>query len=167
MLHHRTPHGHHRHAVHPTGTAHAFLRFASILAFAAKDIQFVDKMYHEVGIDGIVPRVYTLRSGQSTADITLLLQDIIELNADGSGTIAEEGLCNLRVPEQFVGIHRSIGVTTARTHADICRNTESKVKVKVGIGTVREVPRIHIGIFLNRSTCMLVFQSADKADIKP
>lgn len=96
------------------GRPHAFaflLVFA--LYFAVNDVQFVDKVYHEVRVDGIAPRVGTLSCSKRTADVALLLQDVVELNANGCCLVFEEGLGNLSVPNQFVRVHGCIGIAAA------------------------------------------------------
>ena len=55
-------------------------------------------MNHEVGVDGIRPRVSALCGGERTAYVALLLQNVVELDADGSGIILEERLGNLGIP---------------------------------------------------------------------
>ena len=57
--------GTHRSAHH----AHRFTTFATataLVAAAAEDVEAVDEMEHDVGIDGVVPRVATHRGRECT-----------------------------------------------------------------------------------------------------
>ena len=57
--------GTHRSAHH----AHRFASFAiatALVAAAAEDVEAVDEMEHDVGIDGVVPRVATHRGRECT-----------------------------------------------------------------------------------------------------
>ena len=90
-------------------TIHIFI-LGSLLS--TEDIQLVDEVDHEVGIDGIGPGVATHHGIDCTAHIALLLQDIVELQADSSRLVLQETLGKLGIPEEFVVVHGSIGEST-------------------------------------------------------
>ena len=64
-------------------------------------------MEHDVRIDGIVPRVTAHGGRDGTAHVTLLVQDVVELQADGCGASFEERLGYLGIPKKFVFMEAS------------------------------------------------------------
>ena len=62
-------------------TRTSLLTFACFFArlATAEDVQFVDEVNHEVGVDSIGPRVRTLHRVDDTRDVALLAQDVVSL----------------------------------------------------------------------------------------
>ena len=58
-----------------TGTTH------TASAHSTKEIQLIDEMYHEVAIDAIGPGIASHLGIDGTADIALLMKNIVELYA--------------------------------------------------------------------------------------
>ena len=57
-----------------------------------EQVEFVDDVHHEVGIDGIVPCVLAHHGGDVAADVALLLQDVETLQAHRQGLAFKERL---------------------------------------------------------------------------
>ena len=171
--------GRHRHGRHgvTSGLAGAealagiasvvFVVFVIARALTAEDVEFVDEVEHDVRVDGVAPRVAALLRGDGAADVALLVQDVVELQAHSCCVAFEEGLRNLPVPKELVGVHRVVRVAAARTHAQVGRNAHAPVEVEVGLCAVGELPRVHIIVFLQRGTRVLVSQRSQKPDVEP
>ena len=83
-------------------------RTALSALLASKKIQAVDKVYHAIAINGIILCILTHCGTNGTADVTLIFQDIIELDADCSGIAFQKVLCNLRIPHHGSCWHQYI-----------------------------------------------------------
>ena len=57
-----------------TGTTHLSL-------FASKEVQSVDEVYHTVAVDSVVFGILSHGCTDGTADVALIFQNVIELNA--------------------------------------------------------------------------------------
>ena len=167
---HRLPH-HHGHGAH--GRSHARAAAFAVVAFrlggtlAAEDVEAVDEVNHAIGVDGVVPRVAAHLCVDGAAHVALLVQDVVELQADGGGVAFEEALGDLGVPYKFVRVHRGVGIATARTHGKVGRKGHAPREVEVGVGAVGEVPRIHVGVRLQLVARVLITYAAEDAYIKP
>lgn len=163
---------HHGHGAH--GRAHARAAAVAVLFFlvtggalAIEDVEAVDEVDHAIGVDGVVPRVAAHLCVDGAAHVALLVQDVVELQADGGGVAFEEALGNLGVPYKLVGVHRGVGIATARAHGEVGREGHAPREVEVGIGTVREVPRIHVGVRLQLVARVLIVHAAKDAHVEP
>ncbi len=56
-----------------------------------------------------------------TTEVGLLVQDIIPLQHHGEGLAAQETIAQLRIPNQFVGVQRSIGIAALAIYVEIGR----------------------------------------------
>ena len=90
--------------------SHSFFLAGFVAGGAVEDVELVDEVHHEIGVDGVAPSIGSLRSGQRSAHVALTVENVIELNADGGSLLLEERLSNLGVPNQFVGVHGLVGV---------------------------------------------------------
>ena len=104
-----------------TGTALEALKLLFLALATGEGAELVDEVHHDVGVDGVAPGVAALGGRERAADVALLLQDVVELHADGGSAVFEERLGNLRVPEQFVGVHRVFNISSARIHGEVGR----------------------------------------------
>ena len=68
-------------------------------------------MYHGITVDAVVFDVAAAHRCNRTAEIALLRQYVVELQRHGEGTASKKSLRQLRVPHQFVGIHRVVAVS--------------------------------------------------------
>ena len=62
-------------------------------------------MQHGIAVDAVILGITALHGIDDAAEIALLVQDVIELQADGERFASEESMTDLGVPYQFVGIH--------------------------------------------------------------
>lgn len=68
-------------------------------------------MQHGIGVDAIIFRITTQTLIDRTTEIALVVQNVIELQRHRQWFSFEETLTELRIPYQFVRIHRLIAVT--------------------------------------------------------
>ena len=142
-----------------TGAAGAAV---AAVARAAEDVETVDEVYHAICVDGVVPRVAAHRGVDDARHVALLVEDVVELQAERGGFVLEEALGDLRVPDQLVRVHGVVRIPAAGGHLDVGGDAHAPVEVHVGIGAVGEVPSVHVGVLLERGAGVLVTEPADK-----
>ncbi len=79
---------------------------------AAEQIKLINKVYHAIVVDTVILVDRTDFRCQLTGNIALVMQDIVQLKAQGSGSL-KHALGDLDVPNQFVAIHTGIPVSSA------------------------------------------------------
>ena len=89
------------------------------------------------------------------------------MEGDGGRLVLEERLRELCVPDKFVGVHRRFGETAARVHADVRGERHAPVEGEVGVGAIGEIPRIHVGILLQRGARVLIVNTALQTYVVP
>ena len=70
-------------------------------------------MQHDVAVDGVVFCIRPHRGGDGSAEVALLMEQVIELKHDGERFAFEEALRELHVPYKLVGVERVVGVAAA------------------------------------------------------
>lgn len=70
-----------------TGTTHLLP-----CLLASEEIELVDDMQHGVTVDAVVPCISTLDGVEGTAEVALLVEQVIELDAHGERFAFEERL---------------------------------------------------------------------------
>lgn len=89
--------------------------------FASEKVQAINEVYHAIAVNGIVFRILAHCGADSTADVALVPQDIVELDAYRSGIAFQEILRDLGVPYQFVPIHAGVCISAAGVLRDVGR----------------------------------------------
>ena len=115
------------------------------LGVAAEDVELVDDVEHDIGGERVAPRVGAHHGVDRAGDVALLREDVVEAEAEREGSVAEEGLRELGVPNQFVGVHRRGRETAARLHADVGRKAHPEGEVKIACHTIGETPSVELG----------------------
>lgn len=80
---------------------------------ASEDIDAEVDMQHDVAVDGVVFCIRPHRGGDGSAEVALLMEQVIELKHDGERFAFEEALRELHVPYKLVGVERVVGVAAA------------------------------------------------------
>ena len=62
------------------------------VSFASEQVQAIDKVYHTEAVDGIIFSIAPHGCTDGSADIALVLQNIVELDTDGCGIPFQEVL---------------------------------------------------------------------------
>ena len=75
-------------------------------------VQTIDHMEHGIAVNAIILCITTHERIDRTAEITLLMKNIIELQTYRQRLSFHQSLRKLCIPYQFVGIHRGITVTS-------------------------------------------------------
>ena len=75
-------------------------------------------MQHAVAVDTIIRRHRPAIRRQRAADVALLFQDIVHLEAHSRRTF-QERLRKLRVPDQLVAVHAAVRIAAAALIGDI------------------------------------------------
>ena len=123
-------------------------------------------MHQHITVDGIGPCVRTLCGRKRAADIAAFTQDVVPLQRYRGGIPFQEALRKLRVPNQLIGIHGRVVVTTAAALPDIRGQTHVPRHVDLHIAPVRKAVSVKIGILLQIITCMLVVDVTVHAHFK-
>ena len=111
---------------------HTFAR-----TLTAKNIQTVNEMQHAVAVDTIIRRHRPAIRRQRAADVALLFQDIVHLEAHSRRTF-QERLRKLRVPDQLVAVHAAVRIAAAALIGDIGRKRHLPGHRDIGQRTVGE-----------------------------
>ena len=106
------------HTRHHTGHTHTAHHLTSLTA--AEGIETVDNVYHSVTVDAVILGVGTLHSIDRTAVCAHLVQHVIELYGNGECIAFEEALRYLCIPNQFVGVHRTVVITSTALVVEVC-----------------------------------------------
>ena len=114
----------------------------------SKEVQTIDDVQHCIAGNGIILRITALHGVEDTANGRLLMQDIVELQRDGQCITPQERLRQLCIPNQFVGIHRCIAITTTALHIDIRSQLRTPRSRDTRHGTIRELPCIEVVVRL-------------------
>ena len=96
-------------------------------------------MHHHIAVDGIGPRIRALCCRDGAADVAPFAQDIIPLHRHRGGVAPQEALRELRVPDEFVGVHRLVIVSAAAALVDVrgedhVTNTAAQIQMFEAIG---------------------------------
>ena len=76
-------------------------------------------MNHTIASDGVILGITALGGRDDMADGGLLMQDVVELERDGESLALEEALRHLGIPDEFVGVHRVVGIATTALHVQV------------------------------------------------
>ena len=97
--------------------------FAHVLTClaAAKDVQSINHVQHGVAVDAVVFGVAALHGINGSAEVALVVQDVVELQRQREVALFEQTLRQLHVPHQLVGVHGLIVVATAAVLVQVGR----------------------------------------------
>ena len=76
------------------------------------------------------------------------MQDVVELERDGKGVTLEETLGKLCVPDQFVGVHRVVGITATALHVQVRGERGAPGSRDTDHATIGELPGVEVIIGL-------------------
>src|SRR3712207_6145193 len=111
--------------------AHVRTRF-----FIAEDVKAVSKPEHAIAVNAVELGNRTYVGRQRTADIGLLLQNIVNLETDSSGISFQKVLRNLGIPDKFIPVHTCIPVATAGIVGNISRQRHLPRQGDVGAHSI-------------------------------
>ena len=132
----------------------------------SQQIELINEMDHDVTVNGIVPRVRTLRSGDRTPNVTPFAQNIIPLHCDRGSIPFQETLRKFRIPNQFISIHRRIIISSTTALVYVGRETHVPRHIHLHVSPIRKVIRIQIRILLQIVPGMLVVDVAIHSYLK-
>ena len=105
-------------------------------------------MEHGIAVDAVIPCIATLEGVDGTAEVALLVQQVVELEQHGEGLALEEALRYLSVPYQLVGVHRVVVISTAAAFGDIGRECRTPGGIEAERGSIAELPCIEVALAL-------------------
>ena len=124
-------------------------------------------MKHSVVGNSVVLRIAALHGVKDTANGRLLVQDVVELERNGERIACQERLRQLCIPNQLVGIHRCIGVTTTTLHVHVRRYGCTPRCIDAERSTISKLPCVEIIVGLQFTTVLLIVQRTIQLKLKP
>lgn len=79
---------------------------------AAKDVQSINHVQHGIAVDAVIFGVAALHGINGSAEVALIVQDVVELQRQCEVALFQQTLRQLHVPHQFVGVHSLVVVAT-------------------------------------------------------
>ena len=101
-------------------------------------------MQHRIAGDTIIRGVTTAHRIDSTREIALLMQDIVELQRNSQRFALQETLCYLHIPDQLIGVHRCVVISPTTCLVDIRGDAGAPWRIDIHAATIREMPCIEI-----------------------
>ena len=95
------------------------------------------------------------------------MQDVIELQSHGERFSLQESLCQLRIPDQFVGVECLIAVASSALVMDIRGEAHAPGCIEVQRGTVGELPGIEISRCLQQIARVAIVHRSVSRYFKP
>ena len=68
------------------------------------------------------------------------MQNVVPLQHYREPTSAQEGLRELGIPQELVGIHRLVGITAFAEHVEVGCEFHAPIKADVRVTTILEIP---------------------------
>ena len=126
-----------------TSFAHALMCLV-----AAKDVQSINHMQHGIAVDAVVFRVAALHGINRSAEVALIVQDVVELQRQCEVALFQQTLRQLHVPHQLVGVHGLVVVATTTVLVQVGRQAGSPRSRQVHVDAVGKTPCVQIALFL-------------------
>ena len=124
-------------------------------------------MKHGIGVDTVVLGIATGVGVDPTLEVALLLEQVVEIECHDEGLALEEGLGDLSVPDEFVGVHRRVVISPTAVFADVGADLEPCRQTQQDLSAVAELPRIEVGIGLQLVACVLVVDVSIECHFQP
>ena len=80
---------------------------------SAEEVQPIAGMEHNVAVDGVILCISAAHGVDGPCQVALLVEDVVELDAECQRITTEHRLRYLGIPQQLVGVERGIAVATA------------------------------------------------------
>ena len=97
-------------------------------------------MQHGIARDGVHLAVGPAVGRHVGRQVGLLVQDVVPLQHHSEFLATQEGLRELGVPQEFVGIHRLVGIASLAEHVEVGSKFHAPIETDVRVTTVLEVP---------------------------
>lgn len=104
---------------------------------AAENIQTIDEVKHAIAVHAVIFVHRAAACSQRTADVTLLLQNVVHLEADG-GIPFQESLRQLCIPDKLVTVHTAVRISSTALVGNVGRERHVPRHGNLRIGTVGE-----------------------------
>ena len=124
-------------------------------------------MEHGVVGNGVVLGIAALLCGEHTADSRLLVQDVVELQGDGEGIALEEALGELCVPDELVGVHGVVVITTTALHVHVGGDGGAPRSVDAYHAAIGERPGVEVVGRLELAAVALIVDRTVQLDFEP
>lgn len=133
---------------------------------AAENIQTIDKVKHAVAVHAVIFVYRAAACSQRTADVTLLLQNVVHLEADG-GIPFQESLRQLCIPDKLVTVHTAVRISSTALVGDVSREAHAPRHTNGGVGTVRKIIRLLVVVRIQLVALDGVVKSAVQPELQP
>lgn len=123
-------------------TGAALYLLAGLLS--SEEVQAVADVEQGVGVDAVILRVAALHGVDGAAVVALLVEDVVQLQADGERLALEEALRDLCIPDELVGVHRAVGIAPSALVVQVGGEARSPRSVDVERSAVGELPCVEV-----------------------
>ena len=123
-------------------------------------------MNHYITVDSIRPGIAAVRRAIIATDAGALAQNVIPLHADCSILRLKEILTNLCVPDELVGVHRSVIITATALLRDVAAELHVPRSIDDKVTAIVEEPGIAIAVLLHIVSGVLIVHAAVHANFK-
>ena len=124
-------------------------------------------MQHGIAGDGIILGIAALHGRHITTECRLAAQDVVHLERQGKGLAAQEGVRQLCIPYQFIGVHRLVVVSATTIHIDARREGRTPGSRQLQVGTVGECPCVEVVVGLQLTAGMQILQRTIQFKLQP
>ena len=93
-------------------------------------------MEHHIAVNAVVFRIRALHGIDDTAQIALVMKDVVELHRQRQGIVTQQTVAHLRVPYKFVGIQRLVTISPAAVLMQIRRHARTPRQSQVYVCSV-------------------------------
>ena len=132
-----------------TGATGAALHLLAGL-LATEEVQAVADVEQGVGVDAVILRVAALHGVDGAAVVALLVEDVVQLQADGEWLALEKALRDLCIPDELVGVHRAVGIAPSALVVQIGGEARTPRSIDVEAATVGELPCVEVVLRLQQ-----------------
>lgn len=103
---------------------------------AAKDVQSINHVQHDIAVDAVVFGVAAPHGINGPTEVALIVQNVVELQRQRKVALFQQILRQLHVPHQLVGVHGLVVVATSTVLMQVGRQTGSPRSRQVHVDTV-------------------------------
>ena len=93
------------------------------------------------------------------------MENVIELERDGKSIALEEALRDLGVPNQFIGVHRVVGISAAALHGQISGKCRAPRSSDTHHAAISVLPSVEVVFGLQFAACTVIVERTAELDL--
>ena len=105
-------------------------------------------MQHGVAVDAVILDVAALRGVDGSAEVALVVENVVKLQHHRQRLALEEALCYLRVPHQLVRVHRLVAVAASAVLVQVGAEAHAPRRVYRERAAIGKLPCVEVGLAL-------------------